>query len=62
MILCIVLMLGWGPYAYFRAVEESRSTAQPTGNGINMQRTATNGNVADQNLDSSFDAMESGRR
>ncbi|KAL1568385.1 putative lipid phosphate phosphatase 3, chloroplastic [Salvia divinorum] len=56
---------GWGPYAYFRALEESHSTATATatGNGIIMQRTATNANnFADQNLDSSFDAMESGRR
>lgn len=59
----MMLMLGWGPYAYFRALEESRSTALPTGNGIIMQRTATNrNNRVDQNLDSSFDAMESGRR
>lgn len=55
---------GWGPYAYFQALEESRSTVQP-GNGFStqgVQRAATNINLADQNLESSYDAMESGRR
>lgn len=57
-------MVGWGPYAYFQALEESRSTVQP-GNGLSMQgvqRTATNANLSDQNLESSYDSLESGRR
>lgn len=33
---------GWGPYAYFRAVEEHRSNSQPCGpsNGVNTQGAA----------------------
>ncbi|KAL2233390.1 lipid phosphate phosphatase 2 [Sesamum indicum] len=60
---------GWGPYAYFRAVEEARPNSAPVQprNGISMQgmneqSLAVNTNVADQDLDTSFDAMESGRR
>ncbi|EYU30017.1 hypothetical protein ABFS82_05G036600 [Erythranthe guttata] len=50
---------GWGPYAYFRALEESRSIlVPPPNNEIGMQGV----NLNHQNQDSSFDAMESGRR
>ncbi|XP_011076212.1 lipid phosphate phosphatase 2-like isoform X1 [Sesamum indicum] len=58
---------GWGPYAYFRAVEESRSNSRPVQpwdgtsmQGINREQTAVN-SIVDHNLDSTFDAMESGR-
>ncbi|KAG8366668.1 hypothetical protein BUALT_Bualt17G0103500 [Buddleja alternifolia] len=60
---------GWGPYAYFRAVEESRSNSRPgqSGNGnsmqeVNQQESAVNSNVVYHNIDSTFDAMESGKR
>ncbi|EYU40818.1 hypothetical protein ABFS82_12G072000 [Erythranthe guttata] len=50
---------GWGPYAYFRAVEESRTSAQPSiVEDINNQQQQYRGN----NVDSTFDAMESGIR
>ncbi|KAL6543799.1 Lipid phosphate phosphatase 1 [Orobanche gracilis] len=61
---------GWGPYAYFRALEESRSLpVQATTNRINIrgtnhhQQSAIDGsNGIDQDLDTSYDAVESGRR
>lgn len=63
----LLMMVGWGPYAYFRALEESRSVLVPPSNGISMQGmnnqwSEINSNAVDPNLDSSFDAMESGRR
>ncbi|XP_042031795.1 putative lipid phosphate phosphatase 3, chloroplastic isoform X2 [Salvia splendens] len=55
---------GWGPYAYFRAVEDLRSNPLPqdTTNmlGTNQERASTS--VVGSNLDSAFDAMESGRK
>lgn len=52
-------MAGWGPYAYFRALEESRSELeQMPSNGINMQGLSH----LDRNSGSAFDAMEAGRR
>ncbi|KAK4399982.1 putative lipid phosphate phosphatase 3, chloroplastic [Sesamum angolense] len=62
---------GWGTYAYFRALEEVRPNPGPVPprNGISMQgmnhqssAVPVNTNVVDQDLDTSFDAMESGRR
>ncbi|KAG8366657.1 hypothetical protein BUALT_Bualt17G0102400 [Buddleja alternifolia] len=61
---------GWGPYAYFRAVEESRSDSrsgtQPgNGNsmqGMNQQESAVNKNVVYHNVDSTLDALESGTK
>ncbi|KAL0372656.1 UNVERIFIED_CONTAM: Lipid phosphate phosphatase 1 [Sesamum calycinum] len=64
-------ILGWGTYAYFRALEEVRPNPGPVPprNGISMQgmnhqssAVPVNSNVVDQDLDTSFDAMESGRR
>ncbi|KAL6505773.1 Lipid phosphate phosphatase 1 [Orobanche hederae] len=60
---------GWGPYAYFRALEESRSLpVQATTNGISIRGTnhhhqsAIDGsNGIDQDLDTSYDAVEEGR-
>ena len=58
------ILLGWGPYAYFRAVEDLRSNSLPpdvmTMLGTNQQRVATS--VVGSNLDSVFDAMETGRK
>ncbi|KAL8549535.1 hypothetical protein ACS0TY_008390 [Phlomoides rotata] len=52
---------GWGPYAYFRALEETRSEPdQLPSSGINMQ--GMNHQRSGLNLDSGFDAMEAGRR
>lgn len=62
-----LLMAGWGPYAYFRAQEESRSnpqTDQPM-NGVSMQRLNQRSmprNIVENRLNSSFDDMESGIR
>ncbi|KAH6814986.1 phosphatidic acid phosphatase 1 [Perilla frutescens var. frutescens] len=57
---------GWGPYAYFNAVEELRSNPRPEDtmnmHGTNQQRSAINSSFAESNLDSTFDAMESGRK
>ncbi|KAK6115114.1 hypothetical protein DH2020_007383 [Rehmannia glutinosa] len=58
---------GWGPYAYFRALEETRSIPVQPSNGVSMQgiyrqQSTVENDTVDQNLDSSFDAMESGRR
>lgn len=57
---------GWGPYAYFNAVEELRSNPLPQDtmnmHGTNQHRSAMNSSVVDSNLDSTFDAMESGRK
>ncbi|KAL2546252.1 putative lipid phosphate phosphatase 3 [Forsythia ovata] len=59
---------GWGPYAYFRALEQiSSSNPQPVNDvsmavqGVN-QRTTPNSIVDDQNLSSTYEAMESGKR
>ncbi|XP_022853080.1 lipid phosphate phosphatase 2-like [Olea europaea var. sylvestris] len=58
---------GWGPYAYFRAQEESRSnpqTDQPM-NGVSMQQLNQRSmprNIAENRLNSSFDDMASGIR
>ncbi|KAL3824106.1 hypothetical protein ACJIZ3_020135 [Penstemon smallii] len=57
-------LLGSGCYAYTRAVEETRSSRQPR-NGINMnqhQQQPQSVVYSNGNLDSTFDAMESGRR
>lgn len=54
-------MAGWGPYAYFRAVEEIRSNPRPL-DGMNQQLLAVNNTVVDHNLDSAVDAMEAGRK
>ncbi|KAL1553615.1 putative lipid phosphate phosphatase 3, chloroplastic [Salvia divinorum] len=55
---------GWGPYAYFRAVEDLRSNSLPPDAinmlGTNQQRAATS--AVGSNLDSVFDAMETGRK
>lgn len=59
---------GWGPYAYFQALEESRSNANAgqTANVLNMQamdveavslQLRENGNAF-----TSLDELESGRR
>ncbi|XP_073284516.1 lipid phosphate phosphatase 2-like [Primulina huaijiensis] len=66
---------GWSPYAYFRAVEESRanvrSTEQPghgislqnvTVEGMNRQQSRIRGNSVYYNLDSTAHSMESGNR
>ncbi|KAL2542539.1 putative lipid phosphate phosphatase 3 [Abeliophyllum distichum] len=59
---------GWGPYAYFRAQEESRSNPQTVNpvNGISMQgvnqQSMPNNIAENRNLNSNFDDMESGRR
>lgn len=51
---------GWGPYAYFNAVEELRSSTQAQ----HQDAINTHGmnNVVDSHLDSTFDALESGRK
>ncbi|KAK4479902.1 hypothetical protein RD792_015446 [Penstemon davidsonii] len=56
-------LLGSGCYAYIRAVEETRSSRQPR-NGISMNQQQQPQSVvySNVNLDSTFDAMESGRR
>ncbi|KAL8470808.1 hypothetical protein ACS0TY_033401 [Phlomoides rotata] len=53
---------GWGPYAYFRAVEETRSNSRPP-EGMNQQLLAVNNiGLIDHNLESAVDAMETGRK
>ncbi|KAL3636045.1 putative lipid phosphate phosphatase 3, chloroplastic [Castilleja foliolosa] len=52
---------GWGTYAYFRALEETRSLPVQSTNGMNMQGM-NHQQSFDSNLDESFDAMEIGRR
>ncbi|KAL3654442.1 putative lipid phosphate phosphatase 3, chloroplastic [Castilleja foliolosa] len=57
---------GWGPYAYFRAVEELRSssrTVQPSWDGPTMQETNRQQSAVNSyNVDSTFNDMESGTR
>ncbi|XP_041011005.1 putative lipid phosphate phosphatase 3, chloroplastic isoform X1 [Juglans microcarpa x Juglans regia] len=67
---------GWGPYAYFRALEESRTNTntayhmdalnvQATGIQVVNQQAGQNGNEAfslNRHLSSPLDEMESGRR
>ncbi|GFP79164.1 lipid phosphate phosphatase 1 [Phtheirospermum japonicum] len=54
-------LLGWGTYAYFRALEETRSLPVQSTNGINMQGM-NHRQSSDPNLDTSFDSVEIGRR
>ncbi|CAA2991870.1 lipid phosphate phosphatase 2-like [Olea europaea subsp. europaea] len=55
---------GWGPYAYFRALEQiNNSNSQPV-NVVGMAVQVVNqpnSNVDDQILSSTYDAMESGK-
>lgn len=55
-------MAGWGPYAYFRALEEIRSPVVSSSNGISMREMNHQQSGLDPNADSGFDAMEAGRR
>lgn len=56
----LFFLAGWGPYAYFNAVEELRSSTQAQ----HQDAINTHGmnNVVDSHLDSTFDALESGRK
>ncbi|CAA2949625.1 lipid phosphate phosphatase 2-like [Olea europaea subsp. europaea] len=59
---------GWGPYAYFRVLEQINSSNSRPANavgtaaqGVNQQMTS-NSRVDDQILSLTYDAMESGKR
>lgn len=61
--LCCSLLAAWRCYAYARAREETRSTRNGSnGQGTNQQESGMNGYQIENNLDSTYDSMELGRR